>query len=125
MSKDFKRCTDKLSTGMAKTILNAKPRWLLIHEDDNDHFVLMPTSDLANYVYLSLQKKDGESIEEVVLSEIPSEDRLSASPLPQTATLAEAQSQIADMRTDTLYITGLRGEVIGIVTREMIEGFYR
>ncbi len=124
MSKDFKRCTDKLSIGMAKTILNAKPRWLLIHEDDNDHFVLMPTSDLANYVYLDVQE-NGQSLKEIVLSEVPSEDRLSASPLPQTATLAEAQAQISDMRTDTLYITGLKGEVIGIVTRDMIEGFYR
>lgn len=124
MSRDFKRCKSSISSGLAKTILAAKPRWLMIHEDDNNHFILMPTADLANFLYL----REQEGLEEpsnILLNEVPSEDRLSASPLAQTATLAEAQTRMADMRTDALYITGPDGEVLGIVTPEMIESFYR
>lgn len=124
MSRDFKRCTNILNTGLAKTILAAKPRWLLIHEDDNDHFVLLPTADLANYLYLR-EQEGKEELAQIRLNEVPSEDRISASPLPQTATLAEAQTRVTDMRTDALYITGPNGEVVGIVTPEMIESFYR
>lgn len=124
MSRDFKRCTNILNTGLAKTILTAKPRWLLIHEDDNNHFVLLPTADLANYLYLR-EQEGKEELAQIRLNEVPSEDRISASPLPQTATLAEAQTRVADMRTDALYITGPNGEVVGIVTPEMIESFYR
>ncbi len=124
MSRDFKRCTNRMSLGLAKTILAAKPRWLLIHEDDNNHFVLLPTADLANHLYLRIQEGKEEP-SQIHLNDVPSEDRISASPLPQTATLAEAQSRVADMRTDALYITGTNGEVIGIVTPEMIESFYR
>lgn len=124
MSRDFKRCKNQMSHGLAKTIIAAKPRWLLIHEDDNNHFVLLPTADLVNHLYLREQEGKEEAIQ-IFLNEVPSEDRISASPLPQTATLAEAQAQVADMRTDALYITGTSGEVIGIVTPEMIESFYR
>lgn len=124
MSRDFKRCTNSMNPGLAKTILAAKPRWLLIHEEDNNHFVLLPTADLANHLYLLSQNGKKEP-DQIILNEVPSEDRISASPLPQTATLAEAQTRIADMRTDALYITGANGAVIGIVTPEMIESFYR
>lgn len=124
MSKDFKRCTNRLSLGHAKTVLAAKPRWLLIHEDDNDHFVLMPAADLSNHLYL-ISQDSHKTPEHILLNDVPSEDRLSASPFPQSATLAEAQEQIADMRTDALYICAENNEVKGIVTPGMIEEFYR
>ena len=124
MSKDFKRCTNHLSLGHAKTVLAAKPRWLLIHEDDNDHFVLMPAADLSNHLYL-ISQDSHKTPEHILLNDVPSEDRLSASPFPQSATLAEAQEKIADMRTDALYICAENNEVKGIVTPGMIEEFYR
>ena len=124
MSRDFKRCSNRLSIGMASTILASKPRWLLIRERNNEHFALLPTADLANYIYL-LQQDDKPLPEFILLSEIPSENRLSASLLPQAATLAEAQARITDMRTDAFYITAPNNEIRGIVTQQMIEDFYR
>ena len=124
MSRDFKRCRHRLTTGQARMILDSKVRWLLIHETENDHFVLMPTADLANHLYL-LEQEHRQLPESVLLTEVPSEDRLSASPLPQHATLAEAQDAISDMRTDALYIIAPNGAVLGIATPEMIESFYR
>lgn len=121
MSKDFRRSPNSINTGLAKTFIEAKPHWLLSCDPTNDHFYLIPTADLVNHLY----REEAASSDTIVLSEIPSEDRMSASPLPQTATLAEAQAQVADMRTDAFYITGHSGEVVGIVTQEMIELFYR
>lgn len=124
MSRDFKRCANKLSVGMAKTILSAKPRWLLIREEATEHFTLLPTADLVNHLYLISQNGQQEPAY-ILLSEVPSEERLSASAFAQTATLAEAQTRIADMRTDALYITAPNHDILGVVTPDMIERFYR
>lgn len=128
MENNYWHCDNQITLSQAKKIIQEKIQWMLITEVDSDDKILMPTAALANYLYLlGIEKKQTQVSESqtIILSEIPTEDRLTASAIQPQATLTEAYEQIADMRTDALYVINDRQEILGILTYRMIENYYQ
>lgn len=130
MNQDFLISPALLTTTEARALLNAHPRWLLLTPTDSSNFTLLPAADLASFLEQPADSNTENSAAEnssrqISMSELPSENRVSVSPIPQSATLAEALQAISDMRTDALCVCAPNGVIRGIVTAEMIERFYR
>lgn len=118
----------------ADQLLDQESRWILLtDEHDQRRNSLLPTTDLARYLY----EMDAETAEqglaidprkEIDLLRIPAK-RLDTSSVEIVATLQEAHERMLAHDCEVLFITGAHGatrnRVYGVITREHIEGSYR
>ena len=96
-------------------------------------FSLLPVVDLANYLadadnFSNDDNDDAPDDTSISLLEIPAQ-RQEICTISYQATLQEALDQLADRKTDYLYVERLSAptvsRVIGIVARTDVENYYR
>lgn len=119
----------------ARVILDARPTWLLIHRQSDQHKAdrepgKAPLALLAADMARALEEKDQAGVEQmdsINLLEIPGK-RLELAPIDLQATLSEAFACLDDQRVDALYVRHITApmmhRVSGIITREAIENYY-
>lgn len=133
MERKFVRSNSKLSLADAKELLRQEPKWILINNSQGMPFSLLPVVDLANYLadadnFSSDDNDDAPDDTSISLLEIPAQ-RQEVCTVSYQATLQEALDQLADRKTDYLYVERLSAptvsRVIGIVARTDVENYYR
>ncbi len=117
----------KLSFEQARSLLEAKPEWIVI-TDQREIQSLLPAADLARY----LEEQSGPAAvkkeqQELDLLTIPAKRR-EIMPIPRRATLQEALDTLHKHNIEALYVKKIHApmisSVMGIVTRRDIEKFY-
>ena len=113
----------RLNTEQVETLLENKPQWILIKEDDETMpQTLMPAAELARH----MEERDDDK-EDVDLQEIPAE-RLQATPVAYQATLQEGWELLQSSHSEALYVVRdtltRQPTIFGILSREDIEANY-
>lgn len=134
METRFLRCKNRNTISELRQRLQQHPAWLVVDEPDHDKY-LLAAADVSTYLE-NLSDKDGKTEEQTPLSEeeeiklldIPGRQWL-LKPIHQQASLFEAQQQLNQFKADALYVeregvTWL-SPVIGVVTKEHIDNYYR
>ena len=120
MDQDFIMINPSLTPQQAETILEDKPKWLLIRRPDAN--LLMPSADLARFL-----EQHPELHDEIDLLEIPSKRKQLAA-ISQQATLQQARNQLLESDAEALYvirrISSSADRIFGIVTLDSIEQNY-
>lgn len=123
MSRSFERVQRTVSLETADRLVKEKIVWLLVYSEKGPAFI-MRTEDLATY----LKEAGDEKPEEVDLTRIPATRKDVTSILLQ-ATLKEALDALDAKGVQALYVNRISApmldSVVGIVTREDIESYYR
>lgn len=124
MSRSFERVPRVISRAEARTILQEKPLWLLVDGDvkgKKEPAFILRTEDLVHY----LDASDEEAID---LTKMPATRKDVTSVMLQ-ATLKEALDALDARGVQALYVNRISApmidSVVGIVTREDIESYYR
>jgi len=122
MTRSFLRTSNSLRRNGAQALLQNEPEWLVV-EKDNIPVALMPSVDLAQYLTMNQQ-------DEIDLVEIPGQ-RFDFVVIGIRDTLQLALEQMDQKHLDVLCV-GLKAEqasgryqIHGVVTRQMIETYYR
>jgi CIC family chloride channel protein len=134
MDREIRKHDRLVSRDQADQLLDQDPRWILLtDEQDQRKNSLLPTTDLARYLY-ELDTRAAERNEivdmskEIDLLKIPAK-RLDTSSIEIVATLQEAHERMQSQNCEVLFITGAHGatknRVYGVITREHIERSYR
>lgn len=142
MNREFCRLPRHVSPENAERALRSHPRWVLIEEDGSKR-MLMPAADLAAFLVARQQEPEqtgplDESIEPD-RTDPDAEDTLDLIAIParreemremhSRATLQEALDLLDETGVPALYVSRtdapLISPVLGIVTREDLENFYR
>lgn len=128
MSTSFVQCTTPISRMAAKSLLNHKPQWIVISDDEGDN-TLLRTADLAFHMKGTLTEEESDNEGIIDLLEI-SGQRFALSPIHELATLYEAQQRLAQQQADSLYVTPQIQDtpeplVVGIITHDIIDNHYR
>lgn len=117
MNRNFINSDPTISTQGASKILESSPSWLLITEESK--YILLSPGDLHTAV------QQASSSEELIdLLRIPAL-RLDTSMIDSKATLQQALEQMTRDGVEALCIVTDRNEVLGLLTRDQIEAFYR
>ncbi|MDO6595009.1 chloride channel protein [Neptuniibacter sp. 1_MG-2023] len=117
MNRNFINSDPTISTQGASKILESSPSWLLITEESK--YILLSPGDLHTAV------QQASSSEELIdLLRIPAL-RLDTSIIDSKATLQQALEQMTRDGVEALCIVTDRNEVLGLLTRDQIEAFYR
>ncbi|HSP56915.1 MAG TPA: chloride channel protein [Halomonas sp.] len=129
MERSLVRTVRMVTHEQARSLLEAKPVWILIERSHDDKPTLaLKAADLARFLMEHTLPPEGEEGELIDLLEIPGL-RLDTAPIPLQATLSEAFSRLNDQSLDALYVEhGYRPKqkrISGIVTRGAIERYYR
>ncbi len=129
------RFTQKISHEDAITLVeNGDINWLLLNNKNDELVMLMPISELAKYLQISITEDEkaeaGEQEHsEVDLLEIPAK-RLQLSPISLQANLQQAHEKF-EQGAEALYVVFNEKQndgssrVYGIITEEMVEGAYK
>lgn len=121
MTRDFLRCSSRLSREAASSILAKGPEWILIDAQEKETSTLMPGVDLARSL------EEGEQ-EEIDLLAIPAR-RYQLTGISILATLQEAAEKLQSSGAEALYVEQIGRyqpvTIKGILTREHIESAYR
>jgi H+/Cl- antiporter ClcA len=129
MERNLVRTARMVTHEQARTLLEAKPVWILIERSRDDKPTLaLKAADLARFLMEHTLPPEGEQGEMIDLLEIPGL-RLDMAPIHLQATLSEAFSRLNDQSLDALYVEhGHRPKqkrISGIITRGAIERYYR
>lgn len=120
MSRDFERTPRVISRDRATEMLRQKPHWLLVVGDSRPLFILRP-EDLSAH----LGKGDAEQID---MAEFPA-TRKDVTGILMQATLSEALDALNASGVQAMYVNRISApmidSVVGIITREDIESYYR
>jgi H+/Cl- antiporter ClcA len=120
MERDVQTVSTVMTNLEAQEILQDKPRWLVIKQDE-DKISLMPAADLAR----TLQETEDK---EINLLEIPAQ-RMELAAINSRATLQEALELLDEKHLEALYVLrpGSSGitRIYGIITRRDIERSYQ
>ena len=122
MTRHFMRTPHLLRRNAAQELLKKEPEWFVI-EKDNGPVALMPSAELAQF--LTMNQHD-----EINLLKMPGQ-RSDSVAIGIRDTLQLALERMDELHLDVLYVghksVGEEGRVIihGIVTRQMIETYYR
>ena len=122
MTRHFMRTPHLLRRNAAQELLQKEPEWFVI-EKDNEPVALMPSVELAQF--LTMNQHD-----EIDLLKMPGQ-RSDSVAIGIRDTLQLALERMDELHLDVLYVghksAGEAGRVIihGIVTRQMIETYYR
>jgi hypothetical protein len=127
MTRSFVRTPNLLRLNAARELLQKEPEWLVI-EKDNVPAAIMPSADLAQFLGMSQQ-------EEIDLLQIPGQ-RYDSVAIGIRDTLQLALESMDEQDLDVLYVGHLytghksgepenRAAIHGVVTRQMIETYYR
>lgn len=135
MDRNFRRVSHAMSVEQVKTLLENRPRWLVVAPPDSAKF-LVDSTDLVLHMeeHNARVEKRAEKIEEeqqmlaIHLLDIGGKRRQLADIQPQ-ATLREALELMNQEDADALYVSGpplaLYVPPSGIITRGDIENYYR
>jgi len=128
MNTDFVQCTTPVSSITAKSLLNHKPLWIIISDQDSGN-TLLRAADLAFYIKETLMEEEADNEGVIDLLEIPGQ-RFVLSPIHELSTLYEAQQLLAQQQADSLYVTPQIQDtpeplILGIITHNTIENHYR
>nr|WP_286009610.1 chloride channel protein [Salinicola sp. S1-1-2] len=126
MERNLARTPRVIDHDRAKALLDAKPTWLVItQEDRNKPPLAMKAAHLARVLHDEAWLAEHERID---LEEVPGQ-RLDLAPVHLEATLSEAYDTLVESGVDALYVEHTTAPMIrrisGIITREAIENYYR
>lgn len=120
----------RLSPAAAVAVLESGPRWLLLENGDGPRPLLL-SADLARYLEEEPPVANTEDLAAsgpIDLLAIPAHRR-EAGPLPYQATLEQALQEFDESQAEALYVyqpqAAGHARVLGVVTREDIEGYYQ
>lgn len=128
MSRSFVTTENVLTYDAVRILLTHKPDWILMLDEEKAPRFLMATAELANYFYLIEQQSDTKAPSEQLslkLSNIPADQRFSVQEIPLQATLDQALKQITQTQAEALFVIQSNRKIQGILTRSMIEQYYR
>ncbi|WP_373297375.1 chloride channel protein [Salinicola rhizosphaerae] len=126
MERNLVRTPRVIDQERAKALLDSKPTWLVITQDDKEKPPLaMKAAHLARVLHDEAWLAEHEQID---LEEVPGQ-RLDLAPVHLEATLSEAYDTLTESGVDALYVEHTTAPMIrrisGIITREAIENYYR
>lgn len=128
LNLSFAHAARELTRTAAENLLAHQPLWVIINEEDKVSILLL-AADLALFINTPQETRD----EKIDLLEIPAQ-RENVVCIPQQATLQEALSLMDEKNIDILCVNitpannklkNKKAEIIGILTRENIEAYYR
>ncbi|KFF49097.1 chloride channel protein [Salinicola sp. DM10] len=126
MERNLARTPRVIDHERAKSLLDAKPTWLIIMQDDKEKPPLaMKAANLARVLHDDAWLAEHPQID---LEEVPGQ-RLELAPVHLEATLSEAYDTLNESGVEALYVEHTTAPMIrkisGIITREAIENYYR
>jgi len=126
MERNLARTPRVIDHERAKALLDSKPTWLVITQDDKSKPPLaMKAAHLARALHDEAWLAEHPRID---LEEVPGQ-RLDLAPVHLEATLSEAYDTLNESGVDALYVEHTTAPMIckisGIITREAIENYYR
>ena len=101
----------------ARNALANTPDWILI--SDNDKHALLAPGDLHSII-----RTNDNPEEQINLLEIPAL-RMDTATISTRATLQQALELMTDNSVDALCVTNYQDKIVGLLTRDQIENFYR
>ncbi len=115
----------------AASLLNKRPMWIIVSDENGRYSYVMPAADLANHLKSEAEKStpsEAPTETPLVLSDIPSRtERVSA--IHESASLFEAMQALGREKAGMLYVSGnatrFSGEVKGVLTLAAIENYYK
>lgn len=123
MESQFLRCNNRQTLEQLMTRLQQHPQWLVIDEQDKDKY-LLAAADISAFI----DNNSHDPQEEIKLLDIPGRQWL-LKPIHQQASLYEAQQELKKYKADALYVERQASywlsPVIGIITQEHIDNYYR
>ncbi len=117
MDTGFIKCDRQMSAQGAMQALDTHPNWILVGQQSD--YTLLSPGDLH-----SQASDSSDPSTQLDLLEMPAM-RFDTHPIGRRATLQEALNSLADHDIDVLCIQNDQQQVVGILTREQIEDFYR
>ena len=131
------RFTQTISHENATSLIegDSATNWLLLNNKDDELVMLMPISELAKYLQITIAEDEGQTAAEeqeyndIDLLEIPAK-RLQLSPISLQANLQQAHDKF-EQGAEALYVvfnealSDENSRVYGIITKDMIEQAYK
>lgn len=117
LDRHIKACPTQLSFADATALLANHPHWLLL--EGNKY--LLPGQDLAAFL---AQQGNTEPTAMLNLLDIPAQ-RLDIIPLADDSTLFDALRALEAANVEAGFISTARAQVVGVITREKINNYYR
>ncbi len=125
MDKNFRSVAHIMTVEEINTLLENRPRWLIVQEADKQKR-LLDSTDLA--LYMQDNEEELQPTQDVALLELPGKQRLIIDIHPQ-ATLREALDLLETEEADALHVVGMALPLYmppsGVLTRGDIENYYR
>ena len=124
MDRDFQRTNARISPDTAKGILAAKPRWLVINDDEGKITAVLNPSDLAAFVdgWDETPQEDFE----INLLRIPGQ-RMDVATISAQATVMQVQELLNRTGTEACCVTRTTAPMIaplvGVITQNDIENY--
>ena len=123
MESRFLRCPHQLTAHQLQQRLQQHPQWLVVDDQDKDKY-LLAAADVSAF----LTNTELDSDDTLQLRSIPGR-QWQLKPIHQQASLFEAQQQLQQFKADALYVereaSPWLSPVIGIITQEHIDNYYR
>ena len=123
MESRFLRCPHQLTVHQLQQRLQQHPQWLVIDDHEKDKY-LLAAADVSAF----LDSGDLEPDTSLQLRTIPGRQWL-LKPISQQASLYEAQQMLQQFKADALYVerqaSPWLSPVIGVITQEHIDNYYR
>ncbi len=131
MDSRFVMSEQSLTVQEATAMLNKRPMWIIIADENGRYSYAMRAADLANHLETQMEHdtaSEDTSLEPLNLLNIPSRtERISA--IHESASLFEAMQALGREQTGVLYISGnatrFSGEIKGVLTLAAIENYYK
>lgn len=125
MDQNFRSVAHTMTVEQINTLLENRPRWLIVKKEDNQKR-LLDSTDLV--LYMQEKGEELEAGQAVSLLDLPGRQRLIIDVHPQ-ATLREALDILERENADALHVIGLALPLYmppsGVLTRGDIENYYR
>lgn len=132
MDKGFVRSSRKVSTEEAMKLLESKPKWIVITEN-NTPIAILSAISLAGHLETLEEAQNANETQtladnDIDLMEIPGK-RLGLAPIQLHETLQEAMEKLDKEEGEALYVRRMSApgiwRIYGILTREQIESSYK
>ncbi len=132
MDKGFVRSSRKVSTEEAMKLLESKPKWIVISEN-NTPIAILSAISLAGHLETLEETQNANETQtladnDIDLMEIPGK-RLGLAPIQLHETLQEAMEKLDKEEGEALYVRRMSApgiwRIYGILTREQIESSYK
>lgn len=123
MSRSLTQCPQKIPRSEAEKLVESEPEWIII-EKDSKPVSVMRSAELATFLSMK------EEAEEIDLLELPGQ-RYDSDMIQVRDTLQVALEKMDEQHLDVLYVGYPPGgenekiKVEGVVTRHMVETYYR